>query len=283
MLNLKIKLFFMTVCLFLLAVGVLAPNVADALSITVKRVTFEGSKRADVITVINNSDKTETYRLSWRHFVMSGTQGLVAVPEDNLPPEVKPSKDMVRFSPRRFTLAPRGSQQVRLMLRMPAGVENGEYRSHLAISPEEDVEAYRDQISKTRGNKTGVFMKMLAGASMPIIVRKGNLGATANIQDLSAVSQGDTILTRFALAREGEKSTYGDLDYICNPEGDWYLLKFTRGVSVYAETPLRRITIKIPKKQNKPACTTLAVRYTEVDGFAGEMIGVLAEATTRVQ
>ncbi len=38
-------------------------------------------------------------------------KGLEAVPEDNLPPEVKPSKDMVRFSPRRFTLPAKASSQ----------------------------------------------------------------------------------------------------------------------------------------------------------------------------
>ncbi len=45
----------------------------------------------------------------------------------------------------------------------------------------------------------GVFMKMLAGVSMPIIVRKGDLDVSVGIEDLSVVDQGGEILTNFPI------------------------------------------------------------------------------------
>lgn len=283
MINLKIRFLFIAVCVVLTAWVLFVPCSVDALGVTVKRVTFEGAKRAEVITIINNSDVEETYRLGWKHFTMSEGGKLILSPEDDMSPEVKPSKDMVRFSPRRFTLKPRASQQVRMMLRMPSGVEDGEYRSHFWIHPEENVEAYRDRDKPVKAGRAGVSMHMLAGVTMPVIVRKGELDLSVSIEDLSVSRQEDSLLTRFVITREGAKSSYGDLDYVCNRGGDEYLLKFMRGVSVYAETDRRMFSIKIPKKQDKPPCASLTVRYMETDGFAGDAIGILAEAEVPVQ
>lgn len=283
MMKSKIK-FVISALSALMVMGVIfVPKPVDALAVTVKRVVFQGSKRAEVITIINNSDEAETYRLGWKHFVMSESEGLKAISEDELPPEVRPSKDMVKFSPRRFTLPPKGSQQVRMMLRMPSGVEDGEYRSHLWIRPEENVRDFRQKEGRAGKGKTGVSMKMLAGTSMPVIVRKGNLDYTADIQGLTAARQGEFVVAKFSILREGGRSSYGDLDFVCNPGADEYLLKFIRGVSVYSETPKRSFSLKIPLNASKPQCSSLLVRYTEVDGFAGEPIALLSEAQAQIQ
>ncbi len=279
--NYKIKFLFLVFLTLSVTTFFLFPRHADAIAVTVKRVIFEGSKRAEVITIINNSNHKQTYRLGWKHFKMTEKKSLVAVPEDNIPPEIRPVVDMVHFSPRRFTLLPRSSQQVRMMLRMPSNLADGEYRSHLWIRPEKDVQAYRD--SSNEGKKPGVSMKMLAGVSMPIIVRKGDLDVSAEIQDFNAVDQGGEIFTSFTLTRQGTKSAYGDLDFICNQGGNEYLLKFTRGYSLYAETSKRHVKKKIAKKPDSPKCSNLTVRYTETSGFIGKPIKVLAEAQASVQ
>lgn len=281
----KIKIFSSILLLALMVSAILYPRYADALAVTVKRVVFEGPKRAEVITIINNSDVEETYRLGWKNFVMTQKKALVAVPADQVTPEMRPAMDMVRFSPRRFTLAPKESQQVRMMLRMPGDLADGEYRSHLWIRPEEDVEAFRERSKRATGNKAGVYMQMLAGTSMPIIVRKGPLEVSANIENLSVQNQQTTLLTNFSITREGTKSSYGDLDFICNKgAGDSeYLLKFIRGVSVYVEANQRDFTMKILKKTDKPNCNQMTIRYTETNGFAGEAVKIYSEMSSAVQ
>ena len=258
---------------------------SQALRITLKRVVFEGPKRAETITLINSSDKEETYRLGWRHFRMTSDKSLVAVPDDQLTPDIKPVVDMVRFSPRRFTVPARSSQQIRMMLRLPADLPDGEYRSHLWVRPEADVEELKLQAKKQEektGAKGGVSLTMLAGVTMPVIVRKGNLQATVSIEGLRATESGGFITTSYSLIREGDRSTYGDIEYVCNPGADAYLLRSTKGIAIYPEINQRNFNLRIEKEIGKPRCATLAVTYTLVDDQDSNKRTLAAEARTQV-
>jgi hypothetical protein len=277
--TMKKKLFSFVAVLILVG---LACEIAMAMKITLRRVVFEGPKRAEVITVINGGDEAVTYRLGWRHFLMTPDQSLADVNENALPPEIKPSKDMVKFAPRRFTLQPGASQQVRMILRMRGGVDDGEYRSHLWIRPEAKIDSLkRDQVNPNDKQGT-VKIEMLAGVTMPVIIRKGNLGAKVGIADLQASQSGNVVTGSYRLIREGERSTYGDLEYTCNSGAGSYKLSVSRGNAIYAETNQRNMKIKIALKEGQPRCNSLNVVYREVDGFKGEGERVLAQATATV-
>ncbi len=218
---------------------------------------------------------------------MSEVLTLVEIIEGQpLPPEIKPVEDMVRFAPRRFTIPPQSSQQVRMMLRMPSDLEDGEYRSHLWVRPEADVEDLKKRAvekNKEEGKEGGVRMTMLAGVTMPVFVRKGNLTATAEIQNLNVTQTPGFIDVSFYVARIGDKSIYGDMDYICNAGGSGeYIIRNSKGNAVYTEVAGRRFNLRIEKQQDKPACNTMTVRYIETDKFMGAGSDVLAEATSSV-
>lgn len=259
---------------------------AQAIRITLKRVVFEGAKRAEVITIINNTNEEQTYRLGWRHFLMGEDKGIVPVPDDQVTPEMLKVSKMVRFAPRRFTIPPNSSQQVRMMLRLSGDLPDGEYRSHLWVRPEANIEALRAKAvaeNEKKGKKGGVSLTMLAGVTMPIIVRKGALEASMSIVDTSARASGGFIAVDYTLQREGSRSTYGDVDYICNPgAGDEYFLKSARGVAVYTDTARRHFNLRIEKMADKPACRTLSVTYSETDGFDGDKIEVMAQEVVQV-
>jgi hypothetical protein len=278
----KYKITFCLSVLFCLLFAVM--HSADALRITLKRVVFEGPKRAEVITIINNKNDPVTYRLGWRHFVMTADKSLAHVEESSLPPEVRPSKDMVKFAPRRFTINPGGSQQVRMILRMPAGTPDGEYRSHLWVRPEASVdELTLNQDQNGSDPNKGVSVTMLAGVTMPIIVRKGNLSATVEIANFRATQAGTFINASFSMVRQGERSVYGDIEYICNPGAGEYQARLSRGNAIYAETSQRNFNLQMEKDPTKPSCNSLKVKFTETDGFDGDSVRVLAEAVTPVQ
>ena len=271
------------ILIVLIAIGVLwVAGAAQALRVTLKRVVFEGAKRAEVLTVINGGSEEKTYRVGWKHFRMTPDKSLVAVPDDQLTPDIKPVVDMIRFAPRRFSVAPGSSQQVRMMLRTPAGLPDGEYRSHLWVRSEVAVEELKLREKAEKTGKNGVFLRMLTAVTMPIIVRKGALQASLTITDLTASESAGFITTGFALRREGNKSVYGDLRYMCGTSAESYELKITKGVSVYTEVDHRNFNFRIEKPQDKPRCNTLTVTYTETNGFMGENGNVLAEGKTQV-
>lgn len=260
---------------------------SEAIRLTLKRVVFEGQKRAEVITIINNGDKAETYRLSWRHFRMNEDKNLVPVSNDALPADIKPVVDMVRFAPRRFTIPPNSSQQVRMMLRMPANIPDGEYRSHLSVTPEADVEELRrdaERENAAAGKKGGVKLTMLAGVTMPVIVRKGQLSAEVVIDSLQVSARQNAVNVKFSILRSGDKSIYGDIDYICNPGSlGEYVLRTTRGIAVYTETSRRNFDLNLQKTEGQGACNDLSVTFTATDGFDGDKVKALAQSIAPVR
>lgn len=256
-------IFFIAVCL--LAVTYKSYP-SEALAITMKRIVFEGPKRAEVLTIINNGQETKTFRIGWRHFLMSEQKSLVALPEDEpMPSGVKPVTDMVRFAPRRFTLAPRTSQQVRIMLRMPGNTPDGEYRSHLWIRPEANTELFRKKVQQNK--EKGVSIEMLTGVTLPIIVRKGKIDAAISIENLNAVATNGFVKVSFTLARSGDRSVYGNTNFVCNKNqgSQEYTILTNRGNAVYTEINGRYFTRDIPKKAGKPECNTMTVEFFETE------------------
>lgn len=273
--------------LFLLFVTVVPfQPTAEALRITLKRVVFEGPKRAEVLTVINNSDREETYRLGWRHFKMTENKGLEYVPDDALISDIKPVTDMVRYAPRRFTVPPKSSQQIRLILRTPANLPDGEYRSHFWVNPEANTEVLRREAiekNKKRGVKNGVSMSMLTGITIPIIVRKGNLSVAVSVSDFAAEDVGDSIKTNFSLVKEGDRSSFGEVRLTCNEASNPYVLKLSRGVAIYPEIDKRNFNFRIDKEVGQAPCNTLTLSYTETDGYGGDVLETLSRETITVK
>ncbi len=272
--------------LILSMVTVLVVSEAHAVRVTIKRIIFEGPKRAEVMTIINNSDVAETYRISWRNYMMN-TEGRVRpVPEGTFPEGLKPVDDMIKFAPRRFTIPAGQSQQIRFILRTPAGLEDGEYRSHLWIRPEAKVDDVNvEQKKQNSGQTTGVSMKILGGVTSPVIVRKGSLSATMSIDGLQVSQTPGFVDVSFNLNRAGNKSVYGALNYICN-EGtpDKYVLRTTKGIGVYTEITTRQFRNKqFEKPQDKPTCSSMTVEYVEAKKFAEVGTNVLASATAPVR
>jgi hypothetical protein len=259
---------------------------AHSLRLIIKRVVFDEGKRAEVMTLINATDKEQVFRLEWRHLIMTEDKGLKEVDQQNLPPEIKPSKDFVRFAPRRVRIPANSSQQVRLMLRMPAGVEDGEYRSHLWIRRESNVSRMRADNRSGKEREEGKFnigVTLLPGITIPVIVRKGNLSVTTEMTNAIARESGDKININFDILRQGERSTYGDIDLFCNPGSGGYSLRSTKGVAIYTEIDRKVFSYSIPKPEGEAPCNEVLIRYTQTDGYDGDPVTVLSETLIPVQ
>ena len=85
--------------------------------------------RTAQVDLINNGSEPATYRISLVNQRM-GEDGQFLPVDTPLAGELF-ANDMVQFSPRQVTLQPGTSQTVRVMVRKPAGLAAGEYRSHL--------------------------------------------------------------------------------------------------------------------------------------------------------
>ncbi len=258
----------------------LAPCAQADLMLYPTRVVLDNPQRAAQVELINQGRTPETYRISLVNRRMSETGQFS--PADTPAPGEQPADAMLRFSPRQVTLPPGGSQTVRILLRKPADLAAGEYRSHLQFDRVADADASNsvEQAGQRPAADIGVVLTALVGASIPVIVRHGDGGATVALSGLAlqAPTAGAEPVLDFTIQREGNRSVYGDLSVTFTARGGAPVdLAKAGGVAVYVPNPLRRARMPL----QVPAGTRLAdgvlrLVYRERTEAGGK---VLAEAS----
>lgn len=250
----------------LLAPLILAASPAQAgigdLLVAPTRIVLNGGRGTEII--LNNiGDEVATYRISveLRRMLPDGT--LEEVTEPNA--RETTARDMIVYAPRRVTLPPNQPQAIRLAARVPAGIADGEYRVHLLFRavppPRPAVETPAD----FKG--IGFALTPVYGVTIPVIVRLGNLQATAAIANASLTKHEGKPAVTFELSRAGSRSTYGEVR-VTRP-GLPEPLALQRGIAVYAELDKRSVTIPFEEKFASAAAGPVKIEYVEVtDGVS---------------
>ncbi len=218
-------------------------HAAGNLAVMPTRVMFEGRERTAEVSLTNTGDEESIYRLALVNRRMTAGGSLVDVADKPLPGE-RFADGLVRFSPRQVVLKPGESQVVRLQLRRPAGLEAGEYRSHLAFRavPRESGPPAAE------GREFRVTLTPIYGVSIPVIVRHGELGADVGIRGLTLLRDRRRSLRKvaFTLTREGGQSVYGDIDVkFVDEAGGERILARARGLAVYTPNDRRKVTLDV--------------------------------------
>lgn len=226
---------------------------AGGLLVTPTRLVLEGRTRAGEIHLSNQGEKEATYRISLKSLRMD-EKGQY---HEEKTPEAPPAAELLRFSPRQVTLKPGETQTVKLMLRKPEGLANGEYRSHMLFQTMPDASMGEDVEKVTTAEGITIRMVPVLGVTIPVIVRSGALDANAAIAEPGI--SGDML--RFVIAREGSKSTYGD---ILVTQGERVVAE-QRGIAVFTPNARRDIQVKLHEfSRGQPL--HIAYRAREEDG-----------------
>lgn len=219
------------------------------------RIVFEKNQRAAQIELINNGSKPATYRIALvnRRMTEAGQFEVADTPA----PDERFANDMLRFSPRQVTLQPGTVQTVRVMLRKPAELAEGEYRSHLQFDKLPDVEGSTSIEHQGQADKgIGIVLNALVGASVPVIVRHGSTGAKVSLGHL-ALQRDDAQhpVLKLQFEREGSSSVYGDLSVTFTPRGGKpQTVGEVGGIAVYTPNRVRHAALQL----QVPAGMTLA-------------------------
>ena len=150
----------------------------SVLQVLPTRIVMEGPKRADTITLINRGDSDGTYRIFFRN-LRASEEGRLAEVTEAIAGE-RFADRMVRFSPRRITVPARSKQSVRVLVRKPADIEAGEYRSHMVFRkmPGDSAASESDQLDDSN---IGFSLKPIVEVTIPVIVRHGDVSATVSL------------------------------------------------------------------------------------------------------
>lgn len=264
-----------------LALLMTAPPALADLMLFPTRVVFEKNQRAAQLELINNGQESTTYRVHLVNRRMSETGDFSAA--DPPLPDEKFADALLRYSPRQVVLAPGRGQTIRILLRKPADLPVGEYRSHLQFDlvPETTGASSIDaQAPKLGSGEVGVQLKALVGVSIPVIVRHGETAATAALSGLELLkpANGQAAVLAAVLQRNGNRSVYGDLVATFTPQGGVpQEVGKAGGVAVYTPNPLRRVKLELkPPAGLVLARGTLRMSYRERPDTGGKL---LAEAS----
>jgi hypothetical protein len=253
-----------------------APVVRADLMLFPTRIVFDKNQRAAQVELINQGKTPETYRISVVNRRMTEDGEIKSA--DSAEAGEQFADAMLRYSPRQVTIAPGSSQTVRMLLRKPADLAPGEYRSHLQFdrvadaTPESSVEGQPD----AEASKVGVVITALVGASIPVIVRQGETDARVTLAQLAfqpaAADAGPGL--SFQIQRDGNRSVYGDLAVTFTPRGGAPIdIGKAGGVAVYVPNPLRRARLPLQLPPGTAvAGGTLRLSYRERADAGGKLL-----------
>jgi P pilus assembly chaperone PapD len=235
----------------------LAPLAMADLMLYPTRIDMEKNQRAAQVELVNRGPATESYRISVVNRRMTDTGQIV--PANAAEPNERFAAEMLRYSPRQVTLKAGESQTVRISLRKPAGLANGEYRSHMQFDRLPDTQGSTDleQAAKPASGDIAIRLTALVGASIPVIVRHGDTAASVMLDTLSLEpgakleGQADGLpLLVFHMNRSGNRSVYGNLLATYTPAtGKPVAIGKVNGVAVYVPNALRKakLPLRLPE------------------------------------
>jgi len=221
------------------------------------RLVLDGRKGAEII--LNNiGDAPATYRVSIEFRRMTENGDLVDVTTPTSADQK--AEDMIVYAPRKVTLAPNEPQAIRIAARPGPGIPDGEYRVHMlfrAIPPATPV-------AQTTGEETkGVQFKLtpVYGVTIPVIVRLGNLEATAGIADVHLEKKNGEPAVGLDLTRTGSRSTYGEVRVLKAGVKDPIAIQ--KGVAIYTEVGKRHVLVPIADTYKGLVAGPVTVEYIE--------------------
>ena len=240
---------------------------AGDLLVAPTRVVLDGERGTEVI--LNNiGSETATYRISLELRRMTADGRLEEVSEEQANAMEQAAKAMIRYAPRRVTLPPNQPQAIRLGVRAPEGLADGEYRVHLLFRAIPEARSVTDQAVPDGGFT--IALTPIYGVTIPIIVRYGNLQATAAIANDRMEKDADGQSFAFDLSRSGDRSTYGEIR-ITKP-GVAEPLMIARGIAVYPEVTRRTVSLPVPPEIAAQLNGPVSVAYYESANDGGALI-----------
>lgn len=233
------------------------------------RVVLEGGKRSVTVTLINRGDEEGNYRMFFRN-IRANDNGEFSEIETAIEGERFADK-MVRFSPRRIMVPARSKQSIRVLLRKPPELDNGEYRSHLVFRK---LPAQNSLMDEDAGeNAVGFALRPIVEVTIPVIVRHGETEATMTLSDASLISPNEfEKALQFTINREGNRSLYGDVDvWWIDNAGQKQNVAMARGIAVYTPNDKRIFSIPVDLLGKSANEGKLLLEFSEDPAYGGSL------------
>lgn len=236
------------------------------------RVVMNGGGGAQVI-LSNIGDTEATYRISLELRRMTAEGDLDVVDEAAANELEKSALAMVRHAPRRITLQPGQPQSVRISARPGAVLPDGEYRVHLLFRAIPDPTLAAKAIAEPAGTNLSIKLIPIYGLTIPLIVRKGQLEATAAITNARVERKDGVSFLKVDLQRSGDRSVYGDITV--TPRSGGKPIYTAKGFAVYPELASRTVSLQLAPDEAALFKGPMRFEYREPAESGGKLMAAL--------
>lgn len=257
---------------------------AGDLIVTPTRIVFEGRERSAQVTLSNQGASQSVFRISLIAMAMDENGDLQEIEPGTA--GVATAEKLIRYAPRQITIPPGATQAVRLSVRKPAGLEEGEYRSHMFFRAVPDESAGRNVADEgdLGENELRIQLIPIYGVTIPVIVRHGELVDGANLGDVAVVPADGDVPARISvdLTRAGNKSSFGDLRATYTPSGGGNPVVIAQVTRVAVYTPINKRTLLMPVRLPDGVTLgqgSLTIEYSQTPNDGGQLI---AEKTIKL-
>lgn len=226
-----------------------------SLSIYPTRIVIEKNEKKSELIASNKGVEICTFKAKVMD-IKTFENGTFALDSDNVPFS---AKEMLRISPKVFTLGPNEKQTIRVKVKKPFGISNGEYRSHISLSSISSralqKKNKKEQTLKPSSVELG-NIPININLSFPVLVRFGKSESNVLIEKIALEKdeKENMPVLDIALRRTGNKSTYGFLDIkYQNKKGEIIPIERTGVFAIYRSTDIqkRKIQLKNLKELEK--------------------------------
>ena len=261
--------FFAKIILVTLLIVSTISSVHANLLITPTRIEFDQRERSAKVSLVNTGKEIRTYKIFWRQQKQLPNGSYSPFNSEEAINDFPTASNMIRYSPRQVTLKPGERQHIRIAVRRPKDLADGEYRSHLVF------EAQPDKRAMTIKQEGGTGMKLYVNLafSIPIMVRQGNLDSSATLKKVELISKkvnsNSHLSANITINRTGLHSTFGNLkvywqDLNSSAEKQIGILN---NIAIYTEVDNRKINISLPEHSIKQG--TLHIVYKGIKEYSG--------------
>src|SRR5437764_1122809 len=141
-----------------------------------------------------------------------------------------------------------------------SGVPAGEYRLHMPFraipGPTPVAQSVDDKPKGVQFQLTPVY-----GVTIPVIIRLGNLEASAGIANVQLEHQDNGAAVGLDLTRTGSRSTYGEVRVLKAGVKDPIALQ--KGIAIYTEVARRHVSIPLAEAYKAGVTGPVTVEYIE--------------------
>ena len=259
----------------LIAMFLIIPHLAYAQTANIMmlptRIYLENNKRSETIILKNVGDAPGDYTVDLVDMKMT-EDGAVVDYDHGEHPQYS-AIPYLRIAPKSMTLKPGESQTVRIIVRKPEDLEDGEYRAHVRVFRAHQNTTAPNVLAK----EPQITVRTNLAVTVPVIMRTGKTSLTMTI-DAPKLSYDDKIgppNLDIDLTREGNRSSMGDFTVTCSQNGGApRKIKFFPGVAVYRPLNRRHVSIPLdetPKDVNLAQCK-LGIIYTAQQHDGGQKL-----------